>query len=304
MAQDVIIIGGGPAAMSAALYLLRSGKSVLLLEKEAFGGQIAESPRLENYPSIMSISGLEWSDNMFNQIMGLGAEFELEEALSIEKEGDLFTVHTNYQDHQAKAVILATGVKHRKLGLPREEELVGHGISYCAVCDGDFFSGKEVVLIGDANTALQYALLLAGKCSHVTICTLFDHFFADEILVEAMKKVPNITYYHNLSAKEYIGSPDLEAVVFTDTQTGEEKTFECAGAFIAIGQIPDNERYANLVELENGFIQGNEKMETKTPGLFVAGDCRVKNVRQVVTAVNDGAIAGLSAANYLNTFQA
>ena len=301
MAQDVIIIGGGPAAMSAALYLLRSGKSVLLLEKEAFGGQIAESPRLENYPSVKSISGLEFSDNLFNQIMDLGAEFELEEALSIQKEGDLFTVHTNYQDHQAKAVILATGVKHRKLGNPREAELTGHGISYCAVCDGDFFAGKDVVLIGDANTALQYALLLAGKCSHVTICTLFDRFFADSILVEAMKKVPNISYYHNLNTKEFKRSPDLTSVVFTDTKTNEEKEFPCSAAFIAIGQAPDNDRYANLVDLEKGFIKANEKMETKTKGLFVAGDCRVKDVRQVVTAVNDGAIAGLSAANYLNT---
>ncbi len=303
MAQDVIIIGGGPAAMSAALYLLRSGKKVLLLEKEAFGGQIAESPRLENYPSIQSISGLEFSDNLFNQIMGLGAEFELEEAESIEKKGDAFLVHTNYQTHEAKAVILATGVKHRKLGNPREEELTGHGISYCAVCDGDFFSGKDVVLIGDANTALQYALLLAGKCHHVTICTLFDRFFADEILVEAMKKVPNISYRHNLNTKEFKGSPDLTSVVFTNTVTREEEEFPCAGAFIAIGQIPDNDRYANLVELEKGFIKANEKMETKTPGLFAAGDCRVKGVRQVVTAVNDGAIAGLSAANYLNTLK-
>ena len=299
---DVIIIGGGPAAMSSALYLLRAGKKVLLLEKEAFGGQIAKSPRLENYPTVKSISGLEWTDKLFTQITDLGAEFELEEATSISKEGDTFTVKTTYGEHKAKAVIIAAGVKPRTLGAPNEDKFLGHGISYCAVCDGDFFTGKDVCLIGDANTALQYAMLLSSKCRHVQIATLFDHFFADNILVESMRKIPNISYRHKLNTLEFVGDDSgLTSVRFQDTETKEEVSYDVAGCFIAIGQVPDNERFANLLDLEKGFIITNEKMETKTPGLYAAGDCRVKGMRQVVTAVNDGAIAGVNAANYLNT---
>jgi thioredoxin reductase (NADPH) len=300
---DVIIIGGGPAAMSSALYLLRAGKKVLILEKEAFGGQIAKSPRLENYPTIKCISGLEWSDKLFEQITDMGAEFDREEALSITKEGDTFTVKTNYNEHQAKAVIIAAGVKPRTLGAKNEDKLLGHGISYCAVCDGDFFTGKDVCLIGDANTALQYAMLLASKCRHVQIATLFDHFFADNILVEAMKKVPNISYRHCLETQEFVGEGSLTSVKFKDTVTKEDVEYTVDGCFIAIGQVPDNERFSNLLDLEKGFILTNDKMETKTPGLYAAGDCRVKGMRQVVTAVNDGAIAAVNAANYLNTLQ-
>ena len=301
MEKDAIIIGGGPAAMTAALYLLRAGKSVLLLEKEAFGGQIAKSPRLENYPSIKRISGLEWSDQLFDQIYSLGAEFEMEEALSIEKKDGLFYIKTNYGEHIGKTVIIASGVEARKLNAPGEDKLLGKGVSYCAVCDGDFFSGKDVVLIGDANTALQYALLLADKCSHVFIATLFDKFFADDILIKAMKKVPNISYEHNLSTLSFNGEEELKSITFENTQTKEKKEVPCAGAFVAIGQIPNNDRYSNLVDLEKGFIRIDERMQTKTPGLYAAGDCRVKNMRQVVTAINDGAIAAIEAANYLNT---
>lgn len=302
MEIDCLIIGGGPAGMTAALYLLRAGKKVMILEKENFGGQIAESPRLENFPSIKSISGLDFSNNLFEQIESLGAEYDLEEVTGIEKlEDGRFDVKTNYDSHIAKTVIIASGVKHRHLGNPREKELTGHGISYCAVCDGDFFIGKDVVLIGDANTALQYALMLSAKCKSVTICTLFDHFFADEILVESMKKVPNITYYHNLNTKEFLGEKELTGVTFEDTKTKELKTFRCEGAFIAIGQIPDNKRYENLVELdEHGFIKTDERMKTKTAGLYAIGDCRIKTMRQVVTATSDGAIAAIEAANYLN----
>ena len=200
---DAIIIGGGPAAMSSALYLLRAGKKVLLLEREGFGGQIAKSPRLENYPTIKVISGIEWTDKVFEQIQNLGAEFEFEEAEAITKEGDTFTVKTNYNEYQAKAVIIAAGVNPRKLNAPNEDKLLGHGISYCAVCDGDFFTGKDVCLIGDANTALQYAMLLASKCRHVQIATLFDHFFADNILVEAMKKIPKPQIFNLRHQKIY-----------------------------------------------------------------------------------------------------
>lgn len=299
--HDCIVIGGGPAGMTSALYLLRAGKSVLILEKDSFGGQIAKSPRLENYPSVQSISGLEWSDNLFSQITELGAEFELEDVQKIEKDGDVFRVSTDYGVHEAKTVIIATGCSHRQLGLPRENELVGHGISYCAVCDGDFFREKDVLLIGDANTALQYAIMLAEKCTHVTIATLFDRFFADQILIDRIKTIPNITYYHNLESQEFLGEPELVGVRFKDTQTGEMKIINAEGCFIAIGQIPHNEPFANLVDLDHGFIVTDGHMQTKTPGLFAAGDCRVTEMRQVVTATSNGALAAIEAAKYLNT---
>lgn len=301
MELDTIIIGGGPSGMAAALYLLRAGKKVLVLEKEAFGGQIAESPRLENFPSIKKISGADFSNNLFEQIVALGAKFEIEDAQKVEKIEGGFQVDTDYGTHQAKTVLISTGLKHRKLGNPREEELTGHGISYCAVCDGAFFQGQDIVLIGDANTALQYALILAETCHHVEICTLFDKFFADEILVNAMEKVPNISYRHNLSLKEFKGKDKLTSCLFTDTKTKEEVDMPCTGAFIAIGQIPANEAFSSLVELNKGYIVTNEKMETKTPGIYASGDCRNKNVRQVITATSDGAIAAVSIVNYLNT---
>jgi len=301
MELDTIIVGGGPAAMTAALYLLRAGKKVYLYEKDAYGGQIARSPRLENYPSIKSISGLDFSSNLYDQIEALGAEFDFDDVQKVEKIDGGFKVTTTYGSKEAKTVILATGVKHRTLGNPREEELVGKGISYCATCDGAFFAGEEVVLIGDANTALQYAIMLAETCKKVTICTLFDKFFADPILVERMKSLPNVEYFHNLETQEFKGADSLTSVVFKNTKDGAIKEVPCKGAFICIGQVPDNDRFSNLVDLEKGFIVSDELMQTKTPGLFVAGDCRVKKVRQVITATSDGATAAVSCTNYLNT---
>ena len=297
---DCIIVGCGPAGMTAALYLLRAGKTVLLLEKDSIGGQIAKSPRLENYPTIKSISGSDWSDQLFDQITDLGAEFELEDVAEVTKDVDLFRVKTDFHLYDAKSVIIAAGCTHRHLGLPREEELTGHGISYCAVCDGSFYAGEDVVLIGDANTALQYAISLSDTSKSVYIATLFDKFFADEILVERMKKIPNIQYRHNLSALEYLGEKNLEAVRFEDTKTGEEVLVPAKGCFIAIGQEPHNEPFKNLAELdEKEFIVVDQNMMTRTPGLYAVGDCRQKNMRQVVTAVSDGAIAAVHAANHM-----
>ena len=197
---DILVIGGGPSGMSAALYALRSGKSVLILEKENFGGQIANSPRVENVPSIKEISGLDFSDHLFTQITDLGAEFELEEVLEVIKNDDkTFTVKTNYNTYQAKAVIIATGVTHRKMNLPNESDLIGKGISFCAVCDGAFYKGKEVFLIGDANSALQYALLLANYCPKVRMFTLFDKFFGDQLLIDRVKNNDTIEVIHNMN---------------------------------------------------------------------------------------------------------
>lgn len=298
---DTIIIGAGPAGMSAALYLLRQGKKVLLLEKETIGGQISESPRLENYPSIKSISGLDFSSNLFDQISSLGVEFDLDEVISIDKiEEKHFKVKTTYNEYESESVIIATGCKHRKLGIGNEDKFIGKGISYCATCDGAFYQGKDVCLIGDANTALQYAISLSSICKSVTMVTLFDKFFGDEILVNKLKTLQNIKIYHEFASKELLGKDELSGVRFVNTKTGQEMIVSCDGLFVAIGQIPDNEKFASLVELKNGFIVVDEAKQTRTTGLFAVGDCTDKKIRQVVTATNDGAIAAISCEKYLS----
>ena len=298
---DTIIIGCGPSGMTAALYLLRANKSVLLLEKEGIGGQIAESPRLENYPSIPSISGSEFADKLFSQIQDLGAEFEFAEALEIQKEGNTYTIKTDGDTYSARSIILANGCKHRKLGLEREEELVGHGISYCATCDGAFFKDQDVIVIGDANSALQYAIALSEICKHVQIMTLFDRYFADPILVKRIQENPKISAEHDWSAIGFEGDKNLTGVTFQNTKTKQIQTIPCQGCFIAIGQIPHNDVYAPLVDLDRGFIVTDENMATKTPGLFACGDTRVKKVRQVATAIGDGANAAMSCLAYLSS---
>lgn len=297
---DSIVVGSGPAGMTAALYLLRAGKSVLLLESEGIGGQAATSPRLENYPSIVSISGEEFADNLFTQIQNLGVEFDLSEAKEIKKEGDLFRLIGDSSEYLGKTIILATGCKHRHLGLAREEELTGHGVSYCATCDGAFFQGEDVVIIGDANSALQYAISLSAICHHVEIVTLFDRYFADPILVERLSEIENVHAIHEWKSLSFEGDHELTGVTFQNTQTNEVKTIHCKGCFIAIGQIPDCERFHPWVDLEKGFIVADENGKTKTDGIFAAGDCRVKSVRQVATAIGDGANAAMSALRYLD----
>lgn len=288
--NDVIIIGGGPAGMTCALNLLRAGRKVLIIEKEAFGGQIATSPRVENIPSIQEISGLEFSDQLFEQINNLGVSFELEEVLGIEQKGENFVVKTNYGEHETRAVVIANGVSHRKMNLPKEEEFVGKGISFCAVCDGAFYKNKDVYLIGDANTALQYALMLSKTSSNVFMFTLFDKFFGDKILVDRLKSTPNIKIEHNMNLIEYLGEDELTGLKFQNTQTKEISEYKTNNVFVAIGQVPHNEIFPQLKQ-EKGFIVTDDNMQTSVPGIFAIGDTRVKTVRQVSTACGDGSVA-------------
>ena len=287
--------------MTCALYALRAGKSVMILEKEGFGGQIATSPRLENFPTIESISGSEWSDRLFEQVTNLGANFELEDVQKVEKKEDHFVVTTDYNEYTATTVVVANGVKPRKMGLPNEEELTGKGISYCAVCDGPFYKGKEIYLVGDANTALQYALLLSGYCPKVHMLTLFDKLFGDKILVDRVLQTENIDIRHNLSLKKLNGTDRLVSAEFEDTISKEKVVYETDNLFIAIGQVPQNEPFKDLLKLDHGFIVTNELMETEVPGLFAAGDTRKKENKQVITACNDGAVAAMSAVKYINS---
>ena len=300
---DIIVIGGGAAGMTAALYARRNGKSVLVLEGESLGGQIATSPRLENFPSIKEISGEAFADNLFEQIVDLGAEVEIEKAVSIEKRADKsFLVRTEYNEYAAKSVIIAAGVKHKHLKTKHDrEDLVGKGVYYCAVCDGPFYKGREVAVVGDANSALQYALLLSGYCKKVYMYTLFDKFFGDESLVKALRAKDNIEVRPNTSVVDFIGEEELTAIEYTD-KDGNLCRQEIPAVFVAIGQVPDNAAFANVADLDDaGYIAADESCRTKTEGLFVAGDCRTKAVRQVSTALSAGAIAATNASHYLES---
>ncbi|MCR5505980.1 MAG: FAD-dependent oxidoreductase [Bacilli bacterium] len=300
---DVLIIGGGPAGMGVALNLLRSGRSVLILEKEAFGGQMATSPRIENIPGIKSISGMEYSDQLFEQITDLGAEFELGEVAKIRKtEEGYFEATTSFDTYVAKSVVIATGCSHRQMGLPKEDKFVGKGISYCAVCDGAFYKGKEVSIIGDANTALQYALLLANYCTKVHMYCLFDKLFADQILIDRVLQNDKIDIKFEMNLIEFLGVDQLEGLVFHSNKDNQDYTFKTEAVFIAIGQVPHNEPFKDIVNLsEKGFIITDNNMATREPGIFAIGDCREKGVRQVITALGDASIAAVSVDKYLRT---
>ena len=299
---DVIIIGAGAAGMTAAVYALRNDKSVLIIESTSVGGQIAFSPKVENFPSYRSISGEELSQKMFEQVLDLGVQFELEDVLSVDKlEDKTFRVTTDCGSHDGKTVIIATGAKQKHIGIAAEEHLLGRGVYYCAICDGAFYRGKEVALIGDGNTALQSAILLSSICTKVYVLTWFDKFFGDESLIKTLRKTPNIEVLPETSVVDFLGEDSLTGVKAVKKATCEEFVVDVPAVFVCIGQLPDNKRYANLVELDkDGYCLVDEGMKTKTEGVFAAGDCRKKSIRQLTTAVNDGAIAAMSAISYLN----
>ena len=302
MLYDVIVVGGGAAGMTAALYALRNGKSVLILEKEGFGGQITHSPKVENYPGTLSMSGNEFADRLFDQILAQGADFEIETAKEITG-GEIKTVHTEEGTaHEGRTVVLATGVKHRLLGLEGEEDLIGEGISFCAVCDGDFYKGKTVCLAGGGNSALQEAILLAGKCAKVIILQDMPYLTGEVKLQEVLARQENVEVHTNARITGYVTEGgEMRGVRTWDKVKGGEQVYACDGLFVAIGLIPENGAFADLVQLdERGYFDADEACMTKTPGIFVAGDCRRKNVRQLTTAVADGATAALAACRYID----
>ena len=303
MIKDLIIIGGGPSGLTSALYALRNNKTCLIIEKENFGGQISISPRVENFPSIKEISGMQLANNMYEQVEALGCEFELDECKQVSKtERGTFIVECTYECFEAKAVIISSGVKHRNLGVENETELIGRGISYCAVCDGAFYKGEDVALIGSANTALQYAIYLSSYCNKVYLVTRHQNFKGAKSLIKEVESKKNIIIHHNYQVKKFLFGDTLKGLTLVNTDDSSDQ-FDIAvkGCFIAIGYIPDNKRFSSLVDLEDGFILTNEKMETKTKGLFAAGDCCKKDIRQLTTACSDGTIASLSAIDYIDS---
>lgn len=298
---DLIVVGGGPAGMTAALYALRNGKTVLLLEKNAFGGQMNDSPRIENYPGIPSISGLELADRMMRQIIDQGAQVELENAVRIDSNGPRRLVRTEEGSvYEADAVVLATGAKHRLLGLPGEEELIGSGVSFCALCDGDFFAGQEVAVAGGGNSALTEALMLSDVCARVTVVQDLDHLTGERSMQEALRARENVRI---LTGQSILGllSEDGKLIGLRLRDAHGETRLPVSGLFVAIGLIPDNESFANQAALDpQGYVVARDDCLTDHEGVFAAGDCRTKAVRQIATAVADGAIAALAACRYLN----
>lgn len=290
---DIVIVGGGPAGLTAAIYARRAGKSVLVLEKEAFGGQIAASPRVDNFPGCYGVSGAELAERLFSQAEALGARVELEEVLSI-RTGAPHSVTTDYGAYAASALVLATGMKHRTLGLPGEETL--GGMSFCAVCDGAFFAGKDVAVAGGGNTALQDALFLSDLCRHVTVIHRRDAFRGDPILAEALAKRENVTLRMNTVITALLGETALTGLALRDTATGAESELAVDGLFQAVGQQPQTALAADLgLTGDDGFLPAGEDCRTAAPGVFAAGDCRTKTVRQLTTACADGAVAALAA---------
>ena len=299
---DIIVVGGGAAGMTAALYAQRNGKSALVIEKNGFGGQITHSPKVENFPGTLQMSGNEFADKMLDQILAQGAEIEFENVIAVEDHGDHKVVKTEEGGvYEALAVVLATGVKHRMLGIEGEDELVGEGISFCAVCDGDFYTGRRVCVAGGGNSALQEAVLLSEKCSEVIMLQDLDFFTGEQKLQDVLFAKPNVKAFTGVGISRFIVKDgELCGLEIEEKKSGVKRTVECDGLFVAIGLIPENEPYKALADLnEYGYFDSDERCLTRTPGVYVAGDCRSKTVRQLTTAVADGASAALAACRYL-----
>lgn len=298
---DIAVIGAGPAGLTSALYALRADKTVVVLEKATFGGQITFSPKLENYPGTGTLSGNEFASKLVEQVMEQGADIELEDVVSVSKNGDVFTVVTEDTEYEAKSVIIATGARHRMLGLENEENLVGNGISFCAVCDGAFYKDQTVAVIGGGNSALQEALLLSSLCKKVYVVQNLAFLTGEERLAKELESKDNVEIILSNVVVKFNGEDELQSIVVKNTETEEEKTITIDGVFIAIGLIPQNDAFAELINLDSyGYADSDEDCTTRTEGIFVAGDCRKKKIRQVATAVGDGAVAALAACNYID----
>lgn len=300
---DILIIGAGPAGLTAAIYAARAGKSVLLLEKETFGGQITHSPKVENYPGFLEMSGNQFAERLIDQAIAQGAEIELDRAISINEEDTHKIVETESgKKYEALAVIIAAGSRHRHLGVEREDSLVGKGISYCAVCDGPFYAGKNVAIIGGGNTALQEAVMLSDICESVTLIQNLPYLTGEETLIEKLYLRDNVKFIFGSVVTSFIGEKQLEGLEIKKTSTNAISRLFVDGVFVAIGQEPENKPFENVAQLNDyGYIVAGESCETGTPGIFVAGDCRTKAIRQIVTASGDGAVAAVAACKYVDS---
>ena len=316
---DVIVVGAGTAGLSSAIYALRAGKSVLVLEGENYGGQIVSTPEVENYPGIKKISGYEFAKELYEQALELGMEMKYAKVLEIqkisenrriekdteleiasrEKEKKIFGVKTAEETYIGNSLILATGVTRRPLNVAREKEFIGKGLSYCATCDGAFFKGKDVAVVGGGNTALEEAFYLTNYCRKVYIIHRREELRGEERRWNILREKENVTFVLNCEVKELRGEDCLKEIVLWDKKEKKKRELSVSGVFVAIGQIPDNEAFQNVLKLdEQGYLLAGEDCRTSVEGIFVAGDCRSKKVRQLTTAAADGAVAALAACEY------
>ena len=298
---DIIVVGAGPAGLTAAIYARRASKSVLVLEAKAWGGQIINTPDVENYPVIAHISGVDFANDLYRQATALGAEVRLEKVVSVQTQGDCKLVQTTKDEYRAGAVILATGSENRKLGVEREQALTGRGVSYCATCDGNFFRKRDVAVGCGGNTALEDALYLAEIVNKVYLIHRRDSFRGEESTVARLREKENVEFVYNANVTALLGEKRLTGVEVTDKLTGAKRTLAIDGLFVAVGRIPENESFRALIDVdEAGYAVAGENCHTRVPGVFVAGDNRTKEVRQLVTAAADGAVAATEAVKYLN----
>ena len=297
MNYDIVVVGAGPAGLTAALYGLRAGKSVLVLEGKAYGGQIVNAKEVENYPGVPSISGRDLSKNMLQQVKQLGGETKLEKVISLKNEGEQKIITTDMdEEYHAKAVIIATGAASRKLGLSNEEEYVGRGVSYCATCDGNFYRDKVVAVIGGGNTALMDAIYLASLAKKVYLIHRRGEFRAEQKYIEDAKKLSNVEFILNAVPTELGGEEKLSSITIEDKTSSEKKLLEVDGVFVAVGYEPQNQVFADVISLDElGYIQTDDGVHTNVSGVYVAGDARAKELKQLTTAVSDGAIAATTA---------
>lgn len=300
MTYDIIIVGAGPAGLTAAIYALRAKKSVLIIEKGALGGQMTFSPKIENYPGFIELSGNELADKMTEQALNLGAEIEIGTVTGLKDNGETKTVITEDGNFEAKTVILAVGAEHRRLGIPNEEELIGNGISFCAVCDAAFFNNLSVCLAGGGNSAMQEALLLSENCKKVTMIQNLAFLTGEETLKEKIAAKNNIEIIYNSVVTGLLADTSLTGIEIENTETKEKQTIKTDGLFVAVGLKPDTDAFGNIISLnELGYIAADESCKTNIPGVFTAGDCRTKSVRQVSTAIADGAVAAIEAVKFI-----
>lgn len=297
---DIVVIGAGPAGLTAALYARRASKTVMVLEKGAFGGQITFSPKVENIPGFASLTGNEFAEKLVDQALGQGAEVDLCEVTEIKDNGDTKIVVTDSGEYEARAVIIATGATHRLPGLDREFDFIGNGISFCAVCDGAFYEGKTVAVLGGGNSALQEAILLSDLCKKVYVVQNLEVLTGEKKLQEQLSKKDNVEIITLAKITELLGDSELNGIKIE--ANGKEQTLEVDGLFVAIGLIPQNKQFENVIALDKwGYADSDEACVTKTAGIFVAGDCRKKRIRQVATACADGAVAALAACDFIDS---
>ena len=295
---DIVIIGAGPAGLTAAIYALREEKKVVILEKETIGGKITSSSKVENYPGFKSISGMDFANNLYEQVIDLGGEINIEEVLSIEN-GKVKKVITDENTYETKSIIIASGSKYKTLNLDNEEDLIGNGISFCTVCDGSFYKNKDVCVVGGANSALNSALYLSKICNKVYLIVRGPKLKGDKKVIDDVLSANNIEVLYNATVNEYVLDND-ELVAIEVNNNESKKRLNVEGVFLAIGQSPEIEYLNNLVKVdENNYIVASENCMTNIDGIFVAGDVRKKDVRQLTTAVSDGTNAAINAINYL-----